>query len=260
MSTSAKGGGTGTTSKGPPKEKRAISRARRAAEAQMEYQEKQHRIAMLRRRIQLAQAGVHAFETGRIPEAVKNFHSYLRILEDWKGVPEGKLTPSNFDVKADVSELLLISGVYWDLTKLYDRTKSPDKQRDFMHYLEKYILFSKGMPFSGICLETMRKYISNNTPIHVTEFKTAYTQMGGDNTCFVATSLMDQCDERTLPRLRAFRDVTLSRSRAGRAFTQWYYRNGARMAAVADRLPQPARRAMGRCLDWLAGRVAGESK
>src|SRR4051812_24538359 len=118
----AAGGAGGGKDAGKKPERRAVSRARRHAELQMEYNEKMHRLAMLRRRIELAQSGVRAFEEKRITEAVKNFRSYIRILEDWKGVPEGKLTPAHFDVTKDVAELLLISGVYWDLTKLYDRT------------------------------------------------------------------------------------------------------------------------------------------
>jgi hypothetical protein len=247
----ATGGGSKDTAKKPP-EKRGITRARRNAELQMEHNEKMHRLAMLRRRIELAQSGVRAFEARKFPEAVKAFHSYLRILEDWKSVPEGKLTPAHFDIKADVAELLLISGVYWDLTKLYDRTKSLDKQREFKHYLEKYIMFSRGMPFQHVCMETMRKYISNDKPLHKAEFKNAYKMLGGTSTCFVATSLTDVCASETLPRLRRFRDERLTGSRAGLAFIHWYYRNGVTLAEVAERAPGPVRRGMGRGLDWLA--------
>jgi hypothetical protein len=237
---------------GAKPEKRAITRARRNAELQMEYNEKMHRLAMLRRRIELAQSGVRSFEQKKITEAVKNFHSYIRILEDWKSVPEGGLKPALFDITKDVPELLLISGVYWDLTKLYDRTKSPDKQREFHHYLEKYVLFSRGMPFQHVCLETMRKYISNEKPVHKAEFKNAYKLLGGGSTCFVATSLIDVCDERTLPRLRRFRDERLSRSAGGRAFIAWYYRNGPGLAATADRAPEWVREGLGKALDLFA--------
>lgn len=233
-------------------ERRGVTRARRSAELQVEYNEKMHRIAMLRRRIELAQAGVRAFESRKIPEAVKSFHSYLRILEDWKSVPEGKLTPSHFDIKTDVPELLLISGVYWDLTKLYDRTRSLEKEREFKHYLEKYILFARGMPFQHVCLETMRKYINNDKPLHKAEFKNAYKMLGGTSSCFVATSLMDVCEPDTMPRLRRFRDECLRGSSGGRAFIRWYYHAGPVLAAAADRAPKPLRRGMGLGLDWLA--------
>jgi hypothetical protein len=250
MATDGKGGKT-PEKKAP--ERRSVSRARRNAELQAEYAEKMHRLAMLRRRIELAQSGVRAFENHKIQEAVRNFHSYLRILEDWKGVGEGKLTAAHFDVKQDVAELLLISGVYWDLTKLYDRTKSSEKQREFMHYLEKYIMFSKGMPFQHVCLETMRKYIVHDKPIHKPEFKNAYKLLGGSSTsCFVATALMDVCDDETLPRLRRFRDERLACSEQGRAFIRWYYKNGPHLAAATDRTPDLLRYGMGKSLDLLA--------
>jgi hypothetical protein len=156
----------------------------------------------------------------------------------------------------DVAELLLISGVYWDLAKLFDRTKSPQRQADFKHYLEKYILFSKGQPFQHVCLETLRKYIANDKPVHTAEFKHAYKIMGGSSYCFVATSLADVCDERTLGRLRHFRDARLKRHAAGRGFVAWYYRSGPAMAAWADRQPRWLRRAMGLGLDWLAWAVS----
>jgi hypothetical protein len=217
----------------------------------MEYAEKMHRLAMLRRRIELAQSGVRAYQAGKITDAVRAFHSYLHILEDWKEVGEGKLTPALFDAKNDVAELLLISGVYWDLAKLYDRTSGVAKQKEFRHYLEKYIIFSKSMPFQHVCLESLRKYISNDKPVHKADFKNAFVLLGGTN-CFVATALVDVCDERTLPRLRDFRDQTLAVHGAGRAFIVWYYRNGPKLAAVTEYAPGFVRSALGKTLDRLA--------
>jgi hypothetical protein len=242
------------TPKKPSKDRGSMSRARKNAELQAEHAEKMHRLAMLRRRIELASSGVRAYENGKIADAVKSFHSYLHILEDWKGVPEGKLMPSLFDKKTDVAELLLISGVYWDLTKLYDRTKAAQRQKDFHHYMEKYILFSKGMPFEHVCRETLRKYISNDKPVHVNEFKNAYKVVAGSN-CFVATSLIDVCDERTLPSLRKFRDERLVRTRSGRVFVSWYYRNGPAMARLADRFPETVRWTLGKALDRFAQKL-----
>jgi hypothetical protein len=246
------GAGDGKDSSKKP-EKRAVSRARRHAEMQMEYNEKMHRLAMLRRRIELAQSGVRAYESKRITEAVKNFRAYIRILEDWKGVPEGKLMPAHFDVTKDVAELLLISGVYWDLAKLYDRTRKAETLAIFRGYLEKYVIFSKGMPFQHVCLETMRKYIGNEKPVHRAEFKNAYKMLGGNSTCFVATSLMDLCHPDTMPRLRDFRDQRLSASAPGRVFIRWYYRNGPWMAACTDRCPHEVRLGMAKALDAFSG-------
>ncbi len=52
--------------------------------------------------------------------------------------------------------------------------------------------------------------------------------------CFVATVAFGEGAEE-LEVLRAFRDETLSRSAAGRAFTGWYYREGPRLAGLVAR-------------------------
>lgn len=217
-------------------------------QASIDLAQEEHRRELLRRRIELARHGVRSYQLRRLGEAVRAFHTYLRILEDWKGVPEGGLNPSVFDIKKDVPELLLISGVYWDLLKLYDRTRSPSKQKEFFHYLEKYIVFSKGMPFQPLAAETLRKYISNEKPVHREDFKNAYKMLTGSS-CFVATSLMDVSQEGTLPRLREFRDRVLQRSRSGRKFIAWYYSNGPEIASRVDRLPARVRSILGGTLD-----------
>ncbi len=234
-------------------EKGSFSRAKKNAEIAMERAEQERRLLMLRRRIDLAQAGVRHYEMRKMAEAVKSFQSYLHILEDWKNVSEGRLTPQLFNVKDDVAELLLISGIYWDLAKLYDRTKS--KEALFKHYMDKYVLFTKGMPYQTVCMETMRKYIGNDKPIHKAEFRNAYKALGGSN-CFVATALIDVTEDGTLPKLQAFRDQVLLRSRVGRVSVRAYYWGGPYLAKVTDRAPETIRRLMGRGLDLLAKRLS----
>lgn len=58
--------------------------------------------------------------------------------------------------------------------------------------------------------------------------------------CFVATVAFGEgADE--LTHLRAFRDRVLERSAAGRAFVDWYYREGASLAAQVQRRPSLVR-------------------
>ena len=99
----------------------------------------------------------------------------------------------------------MISGIYWDLVKLYDRTRSPQKKKEFRHYFQKYLLFSKGMPFQPLCAESIRKYISSDKPVHRGEFASAYRVLSPSR-CFIATSLIDVTSTDTLPRLRELRD------------------------------------------------------
>jgi hypothetical protein len=230
--------------------------ARKKVQNAIELAEEQHKRELLRKRIELANEGVRAYQMRKPGEAVKKFLTYIKILEDWKGCGDGGLNPSHFDKKADMAEMLLISGIYWDLVKLYDRTKSPQKHKDFLRYVEKYVLFSRGMPYQALCAETLRRYISNDKPLHRDDFKSAYRIMTGGKSCFVATALADVCEPATLPRLRRFRDEQLEPSRAGRAFTAAYYACGPSLAGLTDHLPQAARRALGRVLDRVAFLVA----
>lgn len=229
--------------------------SRRRAQSQLEQADQEQRLLNLRRRITLAGQGVEAYQGKRLAEAVRAFRTYIGILEDWKRVEPGNLHPENFDTKKDLPEMVLISGVYWDLAKIYDRARNDAREKLFRHYLEKYVLFAKGMPYQPLCAETLRKYIGNKKPVHRDDFKNAYKVMTG-SPCFVATSLIDVCDLETLPRLRRFRGEVLMPSRSGRAFVRWYYRAGPRIAAWLDRMPEFVRRGVARGLDLLAKMAA----
>ena len=231
-----------------------FDRARRHIEMQMKVMQDEHRRNLMRKRLEFVTNGVRAFQNKKVSEAVTNFQSFVKLLEDYKGTGEGGLTPANFDPQKDIGDLLLLSGVYWELTKLFDRTRTEEKKRDFLHYLEKFILFSKGTAYQPLCAESLRRYISNDKPVHRVEFKNAYKVLG-DGKCFVVTSLMDVTDFETLPALWKFRDETLRRSVAGRGFIRLYYRVGPLVAAVLDRLPNRARRTVGRCIDALAAKL-----
>ncbi len=204
---------------------------------------------LLNQRLSLARGGIQAFHKHDMGTAIKSFLTYLKILEELKGVEEGALTPQNFDLKKDLSELLMISGIYWDLCKIYDLVKVENKE--FRHFLSKYIQFSKGMPYQAVCSESLRKYISNDKPKHRREFKEAY-KMIATTKCFVATSLVDTVNLETIPVLRDFRDQVLEKSVLGRGFVRGYYRIGPIVAFGIDRLPDSVREILGKILNRIA--------
>jgi hypothetical protein len=228
-----------------------LKNVRKSIESAIEQAEEDYKKKLLQHRLDLARSGLNAFQNRQVTQAVNFFHSYLQILEDAKNVTEGGLLPTCFDARKELPELLMVSGVYWDLVKLYDRTESSAKHREFLHYLEKYIVFSKGMPYQALCAETLRKYISNEKPRHREEFKNAYRILAKPR-CFVATSLVDVTSDKTLPRLRNFRDQVLIQTRMGRFFIDWYYENGPSFAARVDQFPLRVRKVLGMSLDLTA--------
>jgi hypothetical protein len=211
--------------------------------------EQERRKKLLNQRVNLARTGIQAFHRRDQRTAIKCFLTYLKILEDWKGVEHGGLTPQHFDLSKDVTELLMISGVYWDLCKIYDRVAV--ENQEFHDFMRKYIQFSKGMPFQSVCAESLRKYVSKQRPKHLNEFKAAYKILGTTR-CFIATSLVDVMSPETLFPLRSFRDRVLKQTQWGRIFIMWYYGHGPLLADQVDRLPRWLRKTIARCLDAFA--------
>ncbi len=226
-------------------------RVNSAIEAHAEAQKRE----LQRRRIELARQGMEAYEAGKMIECVRLFHTYIYILETWKGCGDGGLAPSHFHPKLDLLELLLISSVYWDLVKIYDHARTPAKYKEMQAYLSKYILFSKGQPYQPLSSEQIRKYLNNDKAIHKSDFKAAYISLTGSK-CFVATSLIDLVDEPTLFSLRVFRDEVLLERPLGRAFVWAYYKIGPFLALCMNQMPQAIRRACARFLDRLAMRLS----
>ncbi|MBN21369.1 MAG: hypothetical protein CL678_08795 [Bdellovibrionaceae bacterium] len=227
------------------------AKIRKNIEASIEKAEKQRIKDLFQKRIELAKDGIRHFESKNFPKATECFLTYLRILEDWKKSGKGGLHPSLFDLQKDGPELLLISGVYWDLTKLYDRTNSPERYKDFKHFLNQYLIFSKGMSYESLSMETLRKYIMVDKPVHRKDFKEAYKKMGGKQ-CFVVTSLSDHTAQSTLPTLRSFRDEVLEESFVGQLFIDWYYANGPELAQAMNELPDSVRKITAKSLDGVA--------
>jgi len=213
-----------------------------------------YRMDLYEKRLDHARMGFKQYRDHKVMDAVQSYHTYLKILEEWKQVPEGGLRPDHFDAKKDAAEMLLLTGVYWDLVKVYDRAKGPSSTRDFKRFLEQYVLFSRGTSHTGVALETIRKYMTANKARHKVEFKNAFKRLGGTD-CFIVSSLLDHIEPTTLDVMRGFRDQSLVDYRAGRVFTRTYYRVGPFMAWCLDRMPNFIRARVAQVIDSLADRI-----
>jgi len=228
-----------------------LTNVRRKIERELAIKEEENNRKLRTIRFDIARNGLAAYKNHQFAEAVRNFSKYIAILEELHKSGPGGLVPDHFDSKNDQGELLMLSGIYWDLVKLYDRTKSDAKVGEFHHYLKKYILFSKGFPHQPLCAEAVRKYVTSGKPVHTSDFRAAYKELN-PNFCFIASSLVDVLDELTIPRLRSFKDQILVRNQIGRAGVISYYHAGPYLAAIIDRLPQLQRQLIGKCIDGLA--------
>jgi hypothetical protein len=229
-------------------------RARKKVKAQVEKAERERLMFLFQKRMELARSGAIFFREGKVKDAVQNYYSYLEILEKTKKVPRGGLEPRLFDQQKDIAELLLLSGVYWDLSKLHDRVKIQDKTK-LVFYLDRFVMFSKGLPFQHISSELIRKYLVNSLPKNRKEFKDAHIQLGGGQ-CFIATAVEDYCEPETLPALRKFRDEVLLKNFAGRGFVKVYYKLGPNCARIVLRTPEKFQRALARVFNTISEKLS----
>ena len=227
-------------------------RARKKVKAQVEKSERERLMRLFQRRMDLARSGAIFFRDGKLREALQNYFGYLDVLEKTKGIAKGRLDPTHFDHKRDIAELLLLSGVFWDLAKLHDRAKQKDLDK-LNYYLERFVMFSKGMPYQHISAELVRKFLLNGLPKNRKEFKETHIKLGGGK-CFIATSVEDYCEPATLDILRAFRDTYFMKRHWGRVLVRVYYRVGPPLALLVLRTPESFQRKLARTFDQVAAK------
>jgi hypothetical protein len=233
-------------------------RARKKVKAQIEKSERDRLMLLFTKRMELARKGTLSFKEGKVVDAVLNYTAYIEVLEKTKGLSKGSLEPKHFDRKKDIAELLLMCGVFWDLAKMYDRPKKKDLDK-LKHYLDRFVLFSKGMPYQNISSEMVRKYLVNSLPKNRNEFKDAHIKLGGGK-CFIATAVEDDCAPATLPILRKFRSEVLLPNFGGRMFVKIYYRLGPPCARVVLKMPETFKKVLARRFDGLAQKIDARAR
>lgn len=208
----------------------------------MEKAERERLMKLFQRRMDLARNGAVSFKQGKVKEAITNYYAYIDILEKTKEVERDGLLPKHFDSKKDIAEILLLSGVFWDLAKMHDQGGKKGYER-LRLYLDRFVVFSAGMPFQHVSSELVRKFLVNGNPRHRKEFKDAHIRLGGGK-CFIATAVEEHLPPQTLKDLRSFRDGYLLKRGWGRAFTSVYYAVGPWAARAVIRAPVSAQKGL----------------
>ncbi len=228
----------------------ASERMRAKIQEDLEREERNAQIRLFRTRIDIARAGVMFYQRGQYKEALEHYYRYLQIIERFKKVKSGQLKAGDFDPKSDVAEMLLLSGIFWDIAKLQDRSKKKDRVA-IKDNLDKFVNFSKGMPYQHMCAELARKYLLNEKAVHRSMFKDAHLRLGGGK-CFVVTAVEEYCEPSTLSSLRSYRDQVLLQQSVGRGFVWVYYRIGPSLARIVIRLPEPVQIGIAKVMDRIA--------
>lgn len=173
------------------------------------------------KRLQSLKKAQEYSQADNIPNAVKYYNEYLDTLAKYHGVDEKKLRPTLFDEKKDLAEMLLISHVYWDLSKAFDR--SPKLVNECERCLRQFVHFSTGKKFQYLNSEMLRKFMKRGIAYNPKLFEKAYKDIRvNSKKCYIAT----YCYGEAHPNLRLLRKLKsrLSKSLWGDRFVEFYYR------------------------------------
>jgi hypothetical protein len=156
-----------------------------------------------------------------IPKAVTAYHKYLEALAFYFEIEERQLRPELFTKNNNLAEILLISQVYWDLARAYDRNQKLKKECD--RCLDQFVKFSLGFKFQFINSEMLRKYIKKKACYNTPSFEAAYVKIRVQSKqCYIATYAFGETHPVTED-LRIFRNKIL-KYQIGHTFVDYYYR------------------------------------
>lgn len=173
-----------------------------------------------------------SLKEGDLVNAIKNYNAYLKILSEIHDAEPFDLDPALFDEQKDLSELLLISQVYWELTKIYDKT--PKLQNEFQQALDQYVRFTINKPYQVLNAELLRKYMRKPGATNMTAFQTSYDKIFIESKkCYIATYCFGENDQVTVS-LRRWK-LIIQKHAVGLYFVKFYYSLSTSLLALSNR-------------------------
>ena len=209
-----------------------------------------NRLTLWRNRVQLVKQAKAQLVQKNFPDAAVAYEKYLRVLEVVYETKPGELTPELFKNEARGQEITVIASVYWDLMRIYDtNSRYADRQMKAASKLAEFVRFTPIFP------HIMRKAESQARSAKNPEAFRRFLKIASSARprCFIATAAFEGQRTETVAVLCDFRDHSLKKTAAGRAFVLGYYRISPGVAVFLDSHPalKPATR---KALKWLARR------
>lgn len=178
-------------------------------------------LEMYKTRLSVLKTAMDQSANEKYREGIENYKKYLQILSNYYSVEERSLTPTLFDKEKDLTELLLISHVYWDMAKLYDH--NPKLYRECERCLSQFVKFSSGFKYQFVNSEIIRKYIKMGKVKNIDAFRASHEKLKmTKGFCFISTYCFGY-DHPITNDLRYFRDSILPFS-LGKYLVKVYYR------------------------------------
>lgn len=173
-------------------------------------------------RITIAKHGKEFLDAGDYANSLAKFTEYMQIMADVKQVKDFYgLRPGHFDPKKDITEMLMISHVYFEMARIYDAV--PKFAEDSKKCLEQFVVFSANQPYQVVNSEMIRKYLKKASFKHHDVFRHAYEQIYVQSKkCYVVTFCYGN-EHQVTDDYRKLKDWLLE-SRTGCEIVRHYYK------------------------------------
>lgn len=174
-------------------------------------------------RITTAKFGKQSFDVNDYAGSIQKFKEYLLIMAEVKKVKDVySLTPAHFDPKTELTEMMMISHIYFEMARMYDAI--PQFHEDSKNCLTQFVRFSANQPYQVVNSELIRKHLKKSRFKNVEDFRLAYQQIFVQSKkCFVVTFCYGDAHPLT-QEFRAFKDVLLEYP-LGREMVRVYYQH-----------------------------------
>jgi hypothetical protein len=184
----------------------------------------QHRYA---NRISLVRFGKDCMMAGDYSGAIRKYVDYLTVMAEVCKVHDiYSLKVSHFDKRKDITEMLMLSNIYFELARLYDAI--PKFHDDSKKCLEQFVHFSANQPFQVVNSEKIRKSIKKISFKNPENFQHAYMQIYVQSKkCYIVTFCYGE-DHALTQKYREVKDILLDH-RWGMKIVEVYYRFSSRI-------------------------------
>ena len=186
-------------------------------------------------RVTIAKFGKESFDAGDYANAIKKYTEFFEILAEALECKDiYSLSTDKFDPKSQLTEMLMISHIYFDLARIYDSNeKFHDEARKC---LDRFIHFSINQPYQVVNSELIRKYVKKSRLKLLTDFQNSYHQIYiQSKKCFVVTHCYGEHHQITQD-YRQFKEWMLDFS-WGHQFIQRYYQLSPKLIHWCEKFP-----------------------
>lgn len=200
--------------------------------------EREHKLMLKHKydtRITNVRQGKEAFAAGDFLTAIRKYTEYLETVSEVNQVTNiYDIKPGHFDKNKELTEMMMISHLYFELAKVYDATgKFHD---DVKKCLEQFVLFTANQPYQVVNSEMCRKHLRKFRFKQQDVFFNAYQQIFvKSRKCYIATHCFGETHP-TTERLRLFKSW-LERRPWGFKFIEFYYYSSVRLLEILEQHP-----------------------